>query len=214
MNYLAHAVAVLDDPWLVAGTSLPDWLRVVDKRARVRPAALRALELPRGSPQARLRDGALRHHDDDLRFHTLPVFGALSDEAVHAIRALSDDPRLRATTLGHIAVEMLLDACIEERRPGSIARYYDALDALDDAHLAACARAFTARPLEGFETLAVRFRRARFLESYGTDEGVVGALAGVCRRAGLASPPPGTAAVVGALRPRVRDAAGDLALLG
>ena len=36
VNYLAHALTVLHDPWLVAGTSLPDWLRVVDRRARER----------------------------------------------------------------------------------------------------------------------------------------------------------------------------------
>ena len=126
MNYLAHAVFVLDDPWKVAGTSLPDWLRAVDKRARVKPDALRALHLD--DPRARsLRDGALQHHDDDHRFHTSAAFESLTDEAVHALRALSPDPRYRASALGHIAVEMLVDACVEERRPGVTARYYDAI---------------------------------------------------------------------------------------
>lgn len=210
MNYLAHAIDVLDDPWALAGTSLPDWLRVVDKRARLRPALLRDLPLAGGTPSASVRDGVVRHHDDDARFHTNPTFEALSHDAVHTIRALSPDPRLRASALGHIVVEMLLDACLAEARPGAIERYYDALHDIDDALLASCARAWTQSSLEHLPVLLDRFRRARFLFVYATDDGVIEALEGVCRRAGLAPPPGGTVDVVAALRPRVREAAAAL----
>lgn len=210
MNYLAHAIDVLDDPWALAGTSLPDWLRVVDKRARLRPALLRDLALPGGTPPAALRDGVVRHHDDDARFHTHPTFEALSHDAVHAIRALSPDPRLRASALGHIVVEMLLDACLAEARPGAIERYYDALHDVDDRLLASFARSWTQASLERLPELLDRFRRARFLFAYATDDGVIDALEGVCWRAGLAPPPGGTVEVVAALRPRVREAAAAL----
>ena len=42
MNYLAHAYQYLSDPYFVAGTNLPDWLSVVDRKVRVRakPAQL------------------------------------------------------------------------------------------------------------------------------------------------------------------------------
>src|SRR5204862_7715892 len=136
-----------------------------DKRARVKPDALRALHLD--DPRARsLREGALRHHNDDHRFHTSSTFEALTDEAVHALRALSPDPRYRASALGHIAVEMLVDACVEERRPGVTARYYDAIAAIDDDVLATLARDWTSRPLPQFPLLAQRFRKARFLFQY------------------------------------------------
>lgn len=212
MNYLAHAIDVLDTPWVLAGTSLPDWLRVVDRRARLRPEPLRALPLASGSPDAGVRDGVVRHHDDDARFHADPVFEELSHEAVRAIRPLSPDPRLRASALGHILVEMLLDASVAEARPGVLERYYDALDEIDDELLASLARAWTRAPLAELPHLLGRFRRARFLFSYASDEGVVDALEGVCWRAGLAPPPPGIVDVVAALRPKVGCAAA--ALLG
>jgi hypothetical protein len=37
MNYLAHALPFLDDPYFVAGTAVPDWLMVADRRVRMRP---------------------------------------------------------------------------------------------------------------------------------------------------------------------------------
>lgn len=207
MNHLAHALRSLDAPWVVAGTSLPDWLRVVDRRARVHAAALELLTLDEGTPAAWMRDGVLRHHEDDARFHTLPAFEELSHDAVHAIRALSPDPRLRASALGHIAVEMLLDASLEEKHPGAMDAYYQALDRLDDGHLADVTRAWTGRPLPDMGALLARFRRARFLFAYLTDAGVVRALEGVCARARLTPPPAGTVDVIRQLRPAVRRAA-------
>lgn len=209
VNYLAHALHALDAPWIVAGTSLPDWLRVVDRRARLRAPALRALKLPPG-PAALLRQGVLRHHEDDARFHAAPLFEALSHDAVRAIRALSPDPRLRASALGHIVVEMLLDAAIEAERPGAMDAYYRAVGALDGTHLTELVEGWTGRPQPHLPLLLQRFQRARFLFAYLTDDGLVNALGGVCARAGLSPPPAGTVHVVGALRPRIREAARSL----
>ena len=36
MNYFAHGLAHLDDPYLLAGTAVPDWLNVADRGVRVR----------------------------------------------------------------------------------------------------------------------------------------------------------------------------------
>lgn len=207
MNYLAHALDVLDDPWRLAGTSLPDWLRAVDKRARLKPRELVTLALDEATPPARVRDGVVKHHHDDERFHTDDTFETITHEAVLALRTLSPDPRFRASALGHIVVEMLLDAAVAEAKPGAVERYYQALDEIDDELLASLARTWTSQPLPNLPTLLDRFRRARFLFSYLTDDGVVDSLEGVCWRTGLPPPPGGTADVVAQLRPRVRAAA-------
>lgn len=199
---------MLDDAWLVAGTSLPDWLRAVDRRARVRPEVIAQLPVDPGSPAEKVKAGVLKHHDDDLRFHTNEAFERLSHDAVHAIRALApDQPRLRASALGHIVIEMLLDACVEEQAPGATARYYDAIGSLDGDELVRVAAHFSGRAVPSLGALLPRFIRARFLFSYATDEGVVGALEGVAWRTGMPPPPDGTEAVVAALRPQVRAAA-------
>jgi hypothetical protein len=207
VNYLAHAAAFLaaaDTPddglvaWRVAGTSLPDWLRVVDKRARLRPEVLDGVFVDDDARFAALRDGARRHHDDDLRFHADDAFDAVAADVAARLRAL--DPALRASTLGHVLVEMLLDATLMARRPALIDRYYEVLDGLDEAHIAAFARRATGRPLEHAEHLIDRFRRSRFLFAYRDDDGLLDCLVGVCRRAGLQPPPSSSRPVIAAAR--------------
>lgn len=210
MNYLAHALPHLDDPWVVAGTSLPDWLRAVDRRARVRPAQLAALTLADGSAAARLRVGVLQHHEDDARFHADARFDALAAELTLALRALEPAPRFRASTIAHVLVEMLVDAALLEARPASGERYYAALAGLDRDALAEHARSFSGAPLPHLPTLFDRFLRARFILNYATDDGVVGALDGVLWRTGLPPLPHGVEEVVARARPRVAALAAEL----
>jgi hypothetical protein len=40
MNYFTHALPHLRDPVFIAGTALPDWLSVVNRKVRLRPKAL------------------------------------------------------------------------------------------------------------------------------------------------------------------------------
>lgn len=203
MNYLAHAHAFLEfqhpqTGWQVAGTSLPDWLRVVDKKARLRPDVLDAVHIDDDVRFEALRDGARRHHDDDLRFHADHAFDVVASDLAARLRAL--DAGLRASTLGHVLVEMLLDATLMAARPGLIERYYDVIDDLDEAHIAAFARRATGRPLEHAEHLIDRFRRSRFLLAYQHDDGLLECLVGVCRRAGLQPPPPSSLTLIATAR--------------
>ena len=36
VNYVAHTYRFLDDPYFAAGTGVPDWLAVADRKVRVR----------------------------------------------------------------------------------------------------------------------------------------------------------------------------------
>jgi hypothetical protein len=205
MNYLAHSLRFLDDPYALAGACLPDWLRVVDRRARVHVHALDATP-PVHAHEVRLDHGVRAHHDDDLRFHTHATFEALTDTLVREVRALSDDPRFRASTIGHILAEMLLDAAILERAPTSGTRFYDALDELEGERIATFARERSGRPLPMMGALLRRFSDARFVLDYVQDEGVLRAMNGVLMRTGLPRMPDGFLDVVRAARPRVREA--------
>lgn len=204
MNFLAHALLHLDDPWVVAGTSLPDWLRVVQRGARLPPARLSALALADGTPAHRLRAGVLRHHEDDRRFHADPGFEALTHELTLALRALSPDPRFRASTLGHISVEILVDASLLESHPGSGERYYQAIASLEPDELGRAASTLAGTELPRLPELQRRFLQARFILDYASDEGVCGALDAVLRRTGLPPTPPGTRAAIERARPQVR----------
>lgn len=206
MNYLAHSLAaVFDDDdlavWRVAGTSLPDWLRVIDKRARLRPEVLELANVDDDRHRA-LRDGAQRHHDDDLRFHTLDAFETENHAVTLELRAR--DPNCRASTLGHVMVELLLDAALMERHPTLLARYYAAVDAIDEGVVAAFVRSACARPVEHAEIFLDRFRRARFLGAYADDDGLLDCLRGVWKRAGLGAIDVAVRDVIRDARPRVR----------
>src|SRR5690606_21605874 len=72
MNYLSHGHAYLDDdPWILAGTSLPDWLAAADRRCRVREEQATALAAEGGRLGALAR-GVLAHLEDDRWFHAGP----------------------------------------------------------------------------------------------------------------------------------------------
>jgi hypothetical protein len=205
LNYLAHSLPFVDDddvlgPWRVAGTSLPDWLRVVDRQARLRPAVL-ALA-PRDDPRfVAMIEGAQRHHDDDLRFHSDDAFDALSHELAAEIRGRFPDQR--ASALGHVLVEMLVDAALMQQRPGLLDRFYAQVDVVDDDVVGRFVRAATGRPVDHAELFLQRFKKSRFLAYYATDPGLRDCLQGVWTRTGIGALPDGFVDVVGAARVRV-----------
>jgi hypothetical protein len=196
MNYLAHSLAFLassssSDPdgllfWRVAGTSLPDWLRVVDKHARLRPEVLAAVVTDDARWQA-LREGAQRHHDDDHAFHLDDAFDAHAAALTIRIRMVA--PGVRASTLAHVLTEMLVDAELMRADATLLGRYHDGLDALDVDVIADFSRSATQRSLAEPPNLLDRFRRSRFLARYLDDDGLFDCLEGVCRRAALTPPP-------------------------
>ncbi|MCC7073468.1 MAG: hypothetical protein IT383_19305 [Deltaproteobacteria bacterium] len=210
MNFLAHALLHLDDPWVVAGTSLPDWLRVVRRGARLRPAHLTTLALPEGSPAYRLRTGVQCHHEDDRRFHADPGFETIAGELTVALRALSPDPRFRASTIAHVTVEILVDAALLGSHPRAAERYYQALASLDPHELGRAASALAGVELPRLPELQRRFLDARFILDYASDAGVRGALDAVLRRTGLPPTPRGTREVIGRARPQVVSLAAAL----
>jgi hypothetical protein len=212
MNHLAHSLPfVFDDdehaPWRVVGTSLPDWLRLLDRRARLRPDVLARAPLDDARFRA-LAEGAQRHHDDDAMFHTLDAFEALTAETTAALRARA--PGLRASALGHVLVEMLLDAALIDEHPTLLARFYAAVDGVDAGVVAAFVRATTGRPVDDAEVFVDRFRRARFLHAYVSDAGVLACAQGLWRRAGFGVVDDGVVDVIAWARPRVRALASQL----
>ncbi|MDP2339669.1 MAG: hypothetical protein Q8O67_01820 [Deltaproteobacteria bacterium] len=205
MNYLAHSLpfVFVDDPlsaWRVAGTSLPDWLRVVDKQARLRPEVL--AQAPTNDPRfVAMIEGAQRHHDDDLRFHSDVAFDALSHEVAAGIRARFAGQR--ASALGHVLVEMLVDAALMHQRPALLERFYAHVDVIDDDVVGAFVREATQRPVVHAEYFLRRFRSSRFLALYATDDGLFDCLRGVWKRAGIGELPDAFVDVVAGTRRQV-----------
>src|SRR4029077_6482312 len=132
MNYFAHGIRFLDRPYFLAGTALPDWLSVADRRVRLRARNVLPFSSGTGTPEAELAAGVLQHLADDAWFHKTAAFAVTSAELTVLLReALPADAVYRPAFLGHILTEMLLDSILIERDPARLADYSAALGQLD-----------------------------------------------------------------------------------
>ncbi len=133
MNYLAHGIRFLDRPYFMAGTAVPDWLSVVDRRVRMRTKRIELLlsEWPDGSPEREVALGILQHLSDDDWFHTTLGFHDITGRMTVLFRqALPGDSFLNSF-LGHIVTELLIDAELSERHPTHLEAYYRSLLSID-----------------------------------------------------------------------------------
>jgi len=193
VNYLAHGFRHADDPWLCAGTALPDWLRVLsrDLRAHRETAATHASG---DTDVASLARGVLLHHEEDARFHLSGSFASATREVASLVRPLAAEvPGIRPRFVAHLLVETLLDREISRRDPSSVDRYYAALAGLDPADVERAASSLTGVPPQGLANLFAAFVRLRFVEDYADDARLVHRLDQVFRR--TRQPPAGDALV-------------------
>ena len=132
MNYFAHGIRFLDQPHFLAGTAVPDWLAVVDRRVRLRPRRVAPFAGEPGDLIGQIAAGVLQHANDDLWFHRTRGFVETTNLVTNLLRRhLDGDPRYRTGFLGHICTELLLDAVLIEQRPQLLDRYYAALGCVD-----------------------------------------------------------------------------------
>lgn len=186
MNYLAHGYRFLDTPEFVAGTAVPDWLSVVDRRVRVRSRRLLA-ELPT-TPAAEqpLMAGMLQHLQDDDTFHRSPGFLLLESEiGVRFRRQMPDPYDHRPGFLGHIVTELLLDAFLAEGQPELLRAYYAALATVDAQQIQQVVNRVATRPTLQLAVFVQRFREARFLYDYLDDQRLLSRLNQVLQRVTL-----------------------------
>jgi hypothetical protein len=186
MNYFAHAYRHLDDPYFAAGTAVPDWLSVVDRRVRVRSKHLGPLEDDPDPRVAALGRGMRQHFADDDRFHRTRAFAETSLALTVAVRdALADESGLRPYFVGHLLVEVLLDASLIAEHPSRLDAYYAALADVDRQLVQAAVNRVASRPTERLATMISEFCRARILSDYHVDAKLWVRLNQVMRRVSL-----------------------------
>jgi hypothetical protein len=211
MNYFAHAIRFLDDPFFLSGTALPDWLSVVDRRSRVpSKSALRFVQ-HHDHEFAALARGVVQHHRDDARFHGSQAFLATSAALTAGIRQiLSGDEGFRPAFLGHILVEILLDADLIREGPLQLARYYQLMDSVDAARVAHLVGHMATRPVPQLEIFIPLFSAERFLYDYSDDAKLLKRLNRVLQRVGLPTIDDEFLTLLPDFRQRVRNAREEL----
>jgi hypothetical protein len=190
MNYLAHGWRFTADPYFLAGTSSPDWLSVIDRKSRMRRRNIEPHATVDDSVKARFARGVLQHLADDDWFHTTQAFSDLSWQFTIAIRdLLPADDGLRPSFLGHILVELMLDAALDREDPQRLDDYYFALAHIDPFELQTIVNQIATRPTDRLLLLLPRFLTERFLYDYRDDDKLFARLQQVMRRVKLSPLP-------------------------
>lgn len=209
MNYLSHGFRFVHDPYFVAGTALPDWMSVLDRRNRARSTIAAGFADSPDAALASMARGVMQHHEDDRWFHQTEAFATLSTRFAVELREYVLVSH-QAGFLGHIAVELLLDSVLVEDVPARLDAYYNALTQLDAHTVETLAQQLLPRPAERLRLLLPRFIAERFLADYADDAALWRRLNHVMKRVGLAPLPETVIQWLATARTRVRDAADQL----
>jgi len=183
MNYLAHALPFLDDPYFVAGTAVPDWLMVADRRVRMRPRYVEPWPRDADPLVAAVARGVMQHLRDDGRFHETRAFAETNMElAVATRKLLGHESGLAPNILGDLMVELLLEATLIAEAPDCLDAYYQTLAAVDFGRVEAAVNRFSPRRTERLAVFAAHFFQLRILSDYAEDAKLVVRIDQVLRR--------------------------------
>jgi hypothetical protein len=194
MNYFTHALPHLRDPVFIAGTALPDWLSVVNRKVRLRPKALQPFFDHPDPFVSSLATGAQRHLDDDGWFHCTRGFAEVTAELGLLFRdRLQGSDGFRCGFLGHLVLELLLDAILWKQFPSAMDTYYNLIAEVDSARIEEVVTEIAGVRPEQLAWFIDLYREEQILRDYADDNRLLRRLNQVLRRVKL-SPLPETAA--------------------
>jgi hypothetical protein len=204
MNYFAHGRHFVDDPYFLAGTAVPDWLSVVDRKVRARSKLAAKLVDDKDERVAAIARGVVQHHHDDAWFHQTRAFAELSLDFTVTIRdLLAPDDGFRPSFLGHILVEILLDAALIAERPQRLDAYYQALHDVSPQVVNDAVKRMTVRQTDLLTALIPRFSAEQFLYDYADDAKLLMRLNHVMNRVRLPQLPDALSSVFSEARQKV-----------
>lgn len=211
MNYFSHGIRFTHRPYFLAGTAVPDWLRVSDNGVRVRSKHVLPFAQEDGSIQSEVAAGILQHLHDDDTFHGTASFIQITSQLAILFRnSLPPDDGFRPSFLGHIVTELLLDGILAERYPDRLRSYYFALEQIDSQQILQCVNQMTREPAQRLAEFIPLFHREQFLWDYSDSRKLLNRLNQVLRRVKLNSLPAETVAVLSSARTIVADHFDDL----
>ncbi len=206
MNYLAHALPFLDQPYFLAGTGVPDWLTVADRPVRMRTKLAEPLRDHEDPCTAAVAAGVLQHLRDDARFHATRAFVETSMELTVRIRDFFGvETGMRPAFLGHLLTELLLDAVLAADDLNRLTEYYRILASIDPDRVEVAVNRMAPRPTRRLSLFITLFLRERILWNYLEDDKLWMRLNQVMHRVGLEPLPSRFTTLLPAARQLVAD---------
>jgi hypothetical protein len=186
MNYFAHALPFFDRPYFMAGTGVPDWLTVVDRRVRMRSKHVEPFLHDPDPITAEVAGGVLDHLAQDARFHNTRAFAELTWQLTVVVRdALKDKDGFRPSFLGHLLVEIFLDVALIEENPERLEKYYGVLEGIEPALVETAVNRMAPNPTQRLAIMIGEFRRQKVLWDYLQNDKLLARLNQVMRRVKL-----------------------------
>ncbi len=175
MNLIGHLACA--EPLTAAGQAgalLPDLLSLFSRRVKTRPllAPWNAAEAGRSRQGQELVQGIAMHEQVDRDFHRAALFNECSQALRDALREASSRPGLKRMLPAHVLTELYFDHRLVALAPERAGRFYGLL-AQHGAELLAPFAALDARvERRRFEAFLERMVQGRFLDDYGSLEGI------------------------------------------
>lgn len=211
MNYFAHAIRFLDRPDFLAGLAVPDWLSVVDRKVRVRRRAIQEQRAGLAQEDLETALGVIQHLDDDQWFHATAAFFEVTGTIGREFRkALGPDEAWHCGFLGHVVLELLLDAVLIEQHPPALEHYYNAIASVDAARVQRLVQRLAHHDAPQLSQFIDLYVRERFLADYLDDSSLLRRLNQVMRRVHLHPLPQHCVEVLFASRGLVRQRVAEL----
>ncbi|MEQ1827339.1 MAG: hypothetical protein ABL921_15385 [Pirellula sp.] len=199
MNCLAHAYRFLADPYFAAGTCLPDWLGMVDRKVRVRRKEIDIViaDPTHDSISQLVARGIQQHLRDDNLFHNSVPFHSTSSSIAKLIQDQCEyESHHLPGFVGHILVELLLDASIENNQPGTLDLYYESIEQVCAVTLQHAVNAMANQATQNLTLFVDRYMNDKFLFDYLSNDRLLMRLNGVLRRTRLAPLTPSFVSII------------------
>jgi len=211
MNYFAHGMRFTNRPYFLAGTAVPDWLSIADRRVRMRARRVAPHADGSATPQADLAGGVMQHLEDDRWFHQTEAFYSISGRLTGRFQdVLGRDTGFRTGFLGHVVTELVLDGVLIDANPKLIDAYYEALDSVDPHAVEDGVNRMARDKTSNLAILIPLFQREQFLRDYLQPERLLFRLNQVMRRIKLNPLPEDVADVLVYAWEIVKPKTGDL----
>ena len=186
MNCFSHALPSLDNAHIAMGSCIPDWLGAIDRKCRVRERKATPFLNHEDPIVANIAQGIVNHHQDDHWFHSNKTFQKMNIKlSVELREQLAGARGMRTGFVGHVMIELFLDAWLHAKFPGKLEYYYEQMETIEPQQVEDAINLFASKPTQKLAPTIPKIIAERYLFDYSENETTLYRMNRVLNRIGL-----------------------------